>query len=193
MRHFEVRESLISQTISVIAAVGLEGTTTRQISKATGINEAYIYRCFQDKDDLIAEAFFRVDTEILGQLADYAEAARGDFKTVLRMLWRYLLQNREKTLTFVRYFYSPYFQKHSAARHGALIADLAKGYAPRFLPGTNVELLLQYMICTQVSIADSVFKGCVPADAQTEEDVVRLVYQAVSPFFCGTVEERVTL
>ena len=57
MKHHNVRDTLIDRTISVIASEGLDKTTTKAIVTGTDINEVYIYRKFENKEELLTRAF----------------------------------------------------------------------------------------------------------------------------------------
>lgn len=59
LKHHNVRSRLIDNTIMVIAANGLDKTTTKAIVKGTDINEAYIYSHFSDKEDLLSKTLTR--------------------------------------------------------------------------------------------------------------------------------------
>ena len=52
MKQDDLRQALIDGTIHVIAQNGLDKATTKAISNATGINEVYIYRLFENKEKL---------------------------------------------------------------------------------------------------------------------------------------------
>ena len=60
-----LRRELIEGTIKTVATLGLENTTTNAICKISGLNVAYIYQCFEDKEDLIAKSFAFADEEFL--------------------------------------------------------------------------------------------------------------------------------
>lgn len=64
MKHIDVRSTLIDQTIKVVANEGLDKATTKAIVGDTGINEAYIYKFFKDKDDLLVSSFSALDDEL---------------------------------------------------------------------------------------------------------------------------------
>ena len=63
LKHYDVSSTLINSTISVIANEGLDRTTTKAIVHGTSINEAYIYRYFSDKEDLLAKTFAELDED----------------------------------------------------------------------------------------------------------------------------------
>lgn len=51
----------LESAVHVVARDGLEKATTKAIAKAAGLNEAYIYKCFAGKDELLNEALHRED------------------------------------------------------------------------------------------------------------------------------------
>ena len=53
----ERKEKLIEATVQIIAEHGLENLRTAEICKIAGVNVAYLYDLFENKDDLIAQAF----------------------------------------------------------------------------------------------------------------------------------------
>ena len=67
----DMREKLIARTITVIATEGLDKTTTKAITTGTGINEAYIYRHFSDKKDLLSKAFDKLDEELVAKVMQH--------------------------------------------------------------------------------------------------------------------------
>jgi len=69
---------VIEAAIRLFAQKGFEGTKTKEIAEAAGINEALIFRDFQTKENLycaiIADASSRVSTECaIAELSPYAE------------------------------------------------------------------------------------------------------------------------
>ena len=65
-----LRRELTEGTIETVAALGLENTTTNAICKTCGVNVAYIYRFFSDKEDLIAKSFADADRRFLEVILD---------------------------------------------------------------------------------------------------------------------------
>lgn len=55
----EMRQVFIDSAVRVVARDGLEKATTKAIAAEAGLNEAYIYKCFAGKDELLSEAFYR--------------------------------------------------------------------------------------------------------------------------------------
>ena len=101
----ELRRKLIEGTIQVIARDGLGETTTKKIRLASSVNEAYIYRCFKDKEDLFAKTFAFLDEELLDITMQHIEVMYAEEKTFIERgrayftkVWELLLRNRDKCL-----------------------------------------------------------------------------------------------
>lgn len=71
MKHYDVQSRLIDRTIIVIAENGLDKTTTKAIVKRTNINEAYIYRYFNDKEELLSHVFDTLDEELVTKVMQH--------------------------------------------------------------------------------------------------------------------------
>jgi len=186
----EIRQILIAKTISVIANDGLDKTTTKAITRGTGINEAYIYRCFAHKEDLLAKMFAALDEELVSQVnrnlpimycseMEYEVRCRAFFVKI----WRFLLGNEEKCLAFIRYYYSPYFAKNSETEHKNRFVPLVQKFSEAFLEEANVWMLLNYILNVMLDFAVKVFSGAVGDNEDTEEHVFRLIYHSVSSYF----------
>jgi AcrR family transcriptional regulator len=61
----DVREQLLDAAVTVFAAAGFKGATTRRIAQVAGVNEVTLFRHFGSKEGLIMEAIQR-SVEVLG-------------------------------------------------------------------------------------------------------------------------------
>lgn len=141
----EIRCTLIAKTISVIANAGLDKTTTKAITHETGMNEAYIYRHFLDKEDLLSKTFDKLDDELVDKTLRHIKVMYMkdlDYETRCRVLftaiWDFFVGNREKCLAFVRYYYSPYFTKYSVEAHKRRYVPLVNKFKDAFRDEANV-------------------------------------------------------
>ena len=64
MEQREIQQTFIRSAIRVIAQKGLVKATTKAIAADAGLNEAYIYKCFKGKDELLAEALHYEDERL---------------------------------------------------------------------------------------------------------------------------------
>lgn len=192
----ERRDMLIARTISVIAGQGLDKTTTKAITDGTGINEAYIYRYFVHKEDLLSKSFDLLDEELSEALMNYLPAmALSDFPKELRLkiffsaIWKLILENKEKSLAYHQYFYSPYFAQYSAVSHGRRYHLFLRRFSEFFNEEADVWMLLSYLLNVAMSFAVKVFSGEMENNDQTEEFVFQLIYRSVSPYVKASEKE----
>lgn len=187
-----MRETLIEKTISVIATEGLDKTTTKAITTGTGINEAYIYRHFAHKEDLLSRAFDRLDEEFVAttmrhmsvmymQELEYELRCRVYFDAV----WKFLLSNKEKCLAFIRYYYSPYFAKYSVAEHKRRCQPLVEKFSDAFKDEADVWMILNHILNIMLDFAVKVHNDQMPNNDDYAEHVFRVIYASVKQYFKG--------
>lgn len=106
------RERLIASAVKTVAERGTEGVTTAVLARRAGCSEAMIYKCFEDKEDLIREAFRVLDERVSRIALENFSAIRADgsnFMEVVYSAWhkvyRYLLATPEEALFLIRYRY----------------------------------------------------------------------------------------
>ncbi len=190
MKQDEIRQKLIDGTIHVIARDGLDKTTTKQIGIETTTNEVYIYRCFLDKEDMFAKAFDSLDEELVTVALEHVSVMymkEIDYELRCRLffsaIWEFLLGNREKCLTFVRYYYSPYFSKNSVKDHKLRYAPLVEKFEDAFRDESNVWMILNHILNVILDFAVKVHNGEMPNDDDHKEHVFRVIYRSVEQYF----------
>ena len=190
MKQDEFRRGLMDGTIHVIAKEGLDGATTKQIGLATSINEAYIYRCFEGKEDMFAKIFASLDEEIVTKAMQhvpvmYMQEMQYEMRcwVFFTSVWKFMLGNRDKCLTFIRYYYSPYFQRYSAEEHKKRYVPLVDKFRDAFRDEANVWMILNHILTTMLDFAVKVFDGAVPDNDDTAEHVFRLIYCSIRQYF----------
>lgn len=63
-----MRQVFIDSAVRVVARDGMEKTTTKAIASEAKLNEAYIYKCFSGKDDLLSAALHMEDVNFANLL-----------------------------------------------------------------------------------------------------------------------------
>ena len=186
----ETRATLISQTISVIANSGLDKTTTKAIVADTGINEAYIYRYFAGKEDLLAKSFDTLDNELVEAALQYLPAMYDtdrDYEARCRdyffPMWRFLLASRERCVAYVRYFYSPYFEKLSSDEHYRRFTPVMEKFEQAFIEEAEVWLILNHILNVMLDFAIKVHNGQMPDEDDFSEHVFRVIYASIKQYF----------
>jgi len=192
MKQDEFRRRLIDGTIHVIAQDGLDKATTKQIGTYTGINEAYIYRCFEDKEDMFARAFDKLDEELVSKALKHVEVMymQGmEYEMRCRFyfsaIWKLLLEDRDECLAYVRYYYSPYFTKFSAEAHKSRYTPLINKFKDAFREEADVWMILNHILNVMLDFAVKVHNDQMPKEDNYAEHVFRVIYQSVKQYFKG--------
>ena len=197
VKHHNVRNRLIDNTIMVIAANGLDKTTTKAIVKGTDINEAYIYSHFSDKEDLLAKVFETLDEELVAKTLQHVEVMymrELEYEIRCRVffaaIWKFLIGNRDKCLAFVRYYYSPYFQKYSAEKHRLRYHPLLDKFSPAFKDEANVWMILNHILNVMLDFAVKVHNGQMSSNDDYSEHVFRVIYRSIEQYFKNDQEQN---
>ncbi|MBR7133432.1 MAG: TetR/AcrR family transcriptional regulator [Clostridia bacterium] len=190
MKQDDLRQALIDGTIHVIAQNGLEKATTKAISKATGINEVYIYRLFENKEMLFEKAFEYLDIQLIDKALlhiDIMYIGEMDYETRCRIyflaIWRFLVGNRDEIFMYVRYYYSPYFKKYSAETHKQRFVPLVDKFRDAFKDEAAVWLILNHILNVMLDFAIMVHNDEMPKEDNYSEHVFRVIYQSVKQYF----------
>lgn len=190
MKHYDVQNRLIDRTITVIAENGLDKTTTKAIVKGTDINEAYIYRFFKDKEDLLSRVFDELDEELVAKAMQHVEVMyMHELEYELRCrvfftaIWKFLLSSKEKCLAFVRYYYSPYFQKYSYDSHKQRYAPLVKKFQDAFIDEADTWMILNHVLNVILDFAVKIHHDRMPNEDIYAEHVFRVIYRSIEQYF----------
>ncbi|MBE6761880.1 MAG: TetR/AcrR family transcriptional regulator [Ruminococcaceae bacterium] len=196
MKQDNLRQSLIDGTIHVVAQNGLDKTTTKAISTITGINEVYIYRLFENKEELLVKSFDSLDERLLEKAllhTDIMSLNEMDYETRCRIyfftMWRFLIGNRDEIFMYVRYYYSPYFIKYSVATHKNRFKPLVKKFEESFKDEADVWMILNHILNVMLDFAIMALNGEMPNEDNYTEHVFRVVYQSIKQYFRND-EER---
>lgn len=196
MKQEDLRQALIDGTIHIIGQYGLGKTTTKAISKATGINEVYIYRLFANKEELFAKAFEYLDKQLLEKSLlhiDVMYMDEMDYETRCRIyffaMWRFFVGNKDEILMYVRYYYSQYFTKDISAAHKQRFEPVIRKFKDAFRDEADVWLILNHILNVMLDFAVKVHNEEMPKEDNYEEHVFRVIYQSIKQYFRHT-EER---
>lgn len=186
--HEQQKLKLMFGAVDAVVRDGLSNATARSIGNLSGINEVYIYRYFENMDDLFAKTFDLVDDYFLNFIIDnfpvigYADI---DYKDRCRILfnkcWHLMLDNPNWLIFYIRYYYSNLFQKNSYDSHMARYTVLNDMVRPACYPGTDPAVVLHHVLNTTLGQARK--QTLHPIDSATaEENAFWLVYSVLK---CG--------
>ena len=190
MKQNDLRQALIDGTIHVVAQNGFDKATTKAISAATGINEVYIYRFFENKEELFEKAFEYLDKQLVDKALlhiDVMYMQEMDYETRCRIyflaIWRFLVGNKDEILMYVRYYYSPYFRKYSATEHKLRYAPVINKFNDAFKDEADVWMILNHILNVMLDFAVMVHNDEMPKEDNYTEHVFRVIYQSVKQYF----------
>jgi len=187
-----IRQKLIDGTIHIIACDGMDKASAKRIENETGINVAYIYRCFDDKEDMLAETFKYLDVSLrdfilerlpIMYMTDFSVEER--CRLMFDALWNFLLEDKDEFLCYVRYFYSPYFKKNSSKEHYKTFESVLEKLSPAFKEEADVWMILNHILNVMLDFAVKVFNDEMPENDNYSEHVFRVIYVSVKQYFKG--------
>lgn len=179
---------LLKSTVTVVARVGIENASTRLIGKEAGFQDAFIYRYFNDKEHLLAQAYISENEKLMNILVkaiDYENQMidekpleeRSAF--VIQAAWKYLTENPDICKFLVYYYNFPGFSRYATDNHKKCLDELSDLLYPTFRDRDEAVTLL-YMIFNSVyGFAMQVANGELPNTEETAERVFHNVYTAI--------------
>lgn len=181
-------QRLIECAVETVYEHGLEKTTTSRIARVADLNEAYIYRCFKDKDDLLAHTFAYADNMFLTHILEnfpIMDFDGIDYEVRCRVLfkksWDYIMAHPKWLIFYVRYYYSQSFQEHSYEEHMKRYEVLFDKIKPACHPKAEVKTVLHHILDTLLGQARKQIMH--PQDEkQTEDDTFWLLFSVLK---CG--------
>jgi len=148
-----MRNNLIEGTIRGVAKYGMERLTTRIIASEVNLNEAYIYRYFIDRDDLIRKAFLHSDDHFFSTVSRLYAEIMNDIsisyrERVLKFLaatWDYMTEDFDYTLFYLRFYSSTFMTQDVIEEHNKICVSYPAMDPKRFRKDLNVDLFMHFM------------------------------------------------
>ena len=185
----ERKEKLIEATVQIISEHGLENLRTAEICKIAGVNVAYLYDLFENKDDLIAQAFAVSDERFLKTILDNFPVLHYqsiDYEMRCRVLfmrcWEHIMNRRMYTVFYVRYYYSSLFQKHSCAEHMQRYAGLIEKMKPAFPETADVKVILHHILDSLLGMEMKQINDPEKSDEAAAEKNFGLIFSVVKSY-----------
>lgn len=192
-----MKQAFIESTVRVVARDGLEKATTKAIAAEAGLNEAYIYKCFAGKDELLSEAFYREDENFARLLRDTLPVMRLPDLTwkeraflLWKRSWEFILEKEPDLLFYLRYYYSVNCRTYAYDAHLKHFHKLIEKVGPAFKPGTNVDMLVHQIFDTMLAFASRVAGGEMENNEATTGWAFEQIYSFVAPNVRGELLEE---
>ena len=180
VKHEEIKRRLIESAVHVVARDGLDKTTTKAISKDSGLNEVYIYREFENKEDLLRAALNLEDRRFVYKVFSSRPVMHDadlDWKERCYRLWKPVWE----------YYYSANFRQYAMEEHLACFRRIVRVAEPVFKRGVNISVLMHQLFETLLSYASRVMEGFLKDD----EDSCRIAFNQIYYFVVPHIREDV--
>ena len=192
-----MKQAFIESTVRVVARNGLEKTSTKAIANEAGLNEAYIYKCFDSKEQLLAETLMDGDEKLYMYLQGAMTVMRIESLSWKERAflywendWKQTLIRKEETLFYIRYYYSASCRKYAYKPHLARFDPMIDSMKAAFRPGTNVSMLMHQVFDTKLMFALRVFFGELEDSEETTRWIFEQIYSFMAPHFLPEFSEK---
>lgn len=189
-RGSEVRQTLMTSAIRVVAAQGIQNATTKAVATEAGFSEVYIYRFFESKDDLFSRTFDALDKELMilmlnsfkKAMSDESKAsAKAKFKAIFHDFWVFTLGDKNKCYFFIQYYYSYFYSNHSEEARKAIYQPLLDLITPVFSTDADPWVELNHMYDFIFSKLLRVIRNTMPESQKTEEEIFGYLFSMIEP------------
>lgn len=193
----EMRQVFIDSAVRVVARDGMEKTTTKAIASEAKLNEAYIYKCFFGKDDLLSAALHMEDVNfanLLQKTLPIMHMPGLSWKERAYILWKkswdLILSKPADCIFYIRYYYSASCRAHAYETHLACFQPLIEKASKSFKPGTHMDMLIHQIFSTMLFFASRVMNGELENSEETTQWAFEQIYSFVVPNVRAEVLEK---
>lgn len=189
MKNDSRRTQLIDATIRVIGTEGIDAATTKRIGNETGINEAYIYRCFNNKVDMFVKTFEYLDELLFSKLASCTEQIKlcGNKYEIwchfyFEPLLKFFREDSDKWNTYIQYYYSAYYETNSLDEHLKRLNVLGARMNDMFITDTNTPMLISYMVSTLMDYCYRANNRILPHKDIESQEICHMIYESIKQY-----------
>lgn len=192
----EMKERLIASAVTVVARDGLSKATTKAIAEEADLNEAYIYRAFDSKEDLLKEALKMEDRSFVAFLTGVFPLMRNEelsWKQRSYQLWSkawdFITDKPNDCAFYIRYYYSVNYRTYAQEEHLQIYHPVIEQFRTRIKPDVNTELLVHQIFVTMLAFAAKVIDGSENNDEKLKGFVFSQIYSFVLPNLLDCYQE----
>ena len=194
MEQESMKQAFMECAVRVVARDGMEKATTKAIAAEAKLNEAYIYKCFSNKDELLSAALHMEDVRfanLLQKTLPVMHMPDLPWKERAYILWKrswdFILQRPEDCAFYPRYYYSASYRAHAYERHLACFKPLIEKVSKSFKPGTNTEMLAHQIFFTMLFYASRFLSG----ELENSEAATQWAFEQIYSFVVPNVKAEV--
>lgn len=181
----EMKQLFLKSAVRAVAKDGLEGVITKAIAKEAGLNEAYIYKCYSGKEELLNEALHMEDVnfavllyEILPVMHDTRLPWKSRAYVLWERSWNFILEEPDDCIFYIKFYFASIGLNTVYSKHLDSYQPLIEKVRPSFRPGTNMEMVVHQIFCTMLFYASRVVDG----ELENNEETTRWVFEQIYCF-----------
>lgn len=190
----EMRQVFIDSAVRVVARDGMEKATTKAIASEAKLNEAYIYKCFSGKDDLLSAALHMEDVNFANHLQKTLPVMRmpgfswKERAYILwKKIWEFVLSKPADCIFYIRYYYSASCRAYAYETHLACFRPLIEQASKSFKPGTYMDMLIHQVFSTMLFYAS----GVLNSEMENSEETTKWAFEQIYSFVLPNVRAEV--
>lgn len=194
MEQESMKQAFMECAVRVVTRDGMEKATTKAIAAEAKLNEAYIYKCFSNKDKLLSAALHMEDVRLANLLQKTLPVMHMPdlpWKERAYILWKrswdFILQRPEDCAFYPRYYYSASYRAHAYERHLACFKPLIEKVSKSFKPGTNMDMLVHQIFFTMLFYASRFLDG----ELENSEAATQWAFEQIYSFVVPNVKAEV--
>ena len=183
-----MKQIFMESAVHVVARDGLENATTKAIAAQAGLNEAYIYKCFRGKDQLLSAAFHQEVENFAAQLRQnlpllHLPGIPPKERAFLfwQQVWQFILEKPDDCIFYIRYYYSADCRANAYEEHLRQFHELIQSVRYVFQPQVNVDILVHQIFDTMLAFAARVMNAEMDNSPETTRWAFEQIYRFVEP------------
>lgn len=183
-----MKQVFLKSAIRVVARDGLDKATTKAIAKEARLNEAYIYKCYSGKDELLDDALIMEDVnfaELLDEVMPIMHDSRLPWKSRAFILWKrswdFILEEPDDCIFYIRFYFASLGPGSVYRKHLESYRPLIRKVTPSFRPNTNMDMVIHQIFCTMLFFASRVMDGDLENNDETTLQTFEQVYCFIVP------------
>lgn len=185
-----IKETAIIKAVFKIAGqYGLAGITISRISREAGIGTGSLYTYFRTKEELIQEAYFRVEhllTQNMYKGFELNKEIRLSMKTIYMNTLKYRLEYYNETVFIDQYIQSDYVQLNLAkqlndfeVQHKPLYELIKKGQKEGLFMQLPCFTIINFINGAIRSTSNGIVQNLVSSSTQSVDDAFEMIWKGI--------------
>jgi len=179
------RQALLDAVKTAVSKYGVDGASTRKIGETAHVDDSYIYRFFNDREDLLFQAYMMYMTPMMDEAVRLMRELTGNklglhlrdcAGVVFRYVWEKLVSDPE-LCSFANYYYhSHLFQESAAEYHAKQVDDIVNALSWLFWNEAEAKNCIYALFTLVFDNTHNVVMGRLANTPETEQLVFDLLF-----------------